>query len=65
LLKNADVNAQGEEYGNSLQAVSAKGHDQIVQQLLEKGADAEEMLSLPVFLSLFFRFMHLSQTHAS
>jgi ankyrin repeat protein len=32
-------NAQGGEYGNALQAASAEGHGQIVQLLLEKGAD--------------------------
>src|SRR2546430_4603036 len=35
----ADVNAQGGEYGNTLQAASFGGHDQVVQRLLEAGAD--------------------------
>ena len=40
LLDNgADVNAQGEEYGNALQAASSEGYDQVVQMLLDKGAD--------------------------
>ncbi|CAI9635606.1 unnamed protein product [Alternaria burnsii] len=39
LDKGADVNAQGGEYGNALQAASAGGHEQIVKTLLNKGAD--------------------------
>jgi ankyrin repeat protein len=39
LEKGADVNAQGGEYGNALQAASKAGHQPIVQLLLEKGAD--------------------------
>ena len=39
LEKGADVNAQGGEYGNALQAASYKGHSEIVKLLLEKGAD--------------------------
>ena len=39
LEKGADVNAQGGEYGNALQAASCQGHDQVVERLLEKGAD--------------------------
>jgi ankyrin repeat protein len=35
----ADVNAQGEDYGTALQAASMSGHDKIVERLLEKGAD--------------------------
>ena len=30
LIQGADVNAQGGEYGNALQAASFNGHDQIV-----------------------------------
>ncbi|ORY67765.1 ankyrin repeat-containing domain protein [Pseudomassariella vexata] len=37
--KNADVNAQGGEYGNALQAASYRGHEKVVQILLEKNAD--------------------------
>ncbi|KAK1621903.1 hypothetical protein BDP81DRAFT_387273, partial [Colletotrichum phormii] len=39
LDKGADVNAEGGEYGNALQAASSEGHDKIVQMLLDKGAD--------------------------
>ncbi|KAK8038561.1 hypothetical protein PG993_006972 [Apiospora rasikravindrae] len=34
-----DVNAQGGEYGNALQAASLRGHQEVVRLLLEKGAD--------------------------
>ena len=37
LDKGADVNAQGEDYGNALQAGSLGGYDQVVQVLLDKG----------------------------
>ena len=40
LEKGPDVNAQSGRYGNALQAASSGGHDQIVQRLLEKGADS-------------------------
>ncbi|KAG7149763.1 putative ankyrin repeat protein like [Verticillium longisporum] len=39
LAKGADVNAQGGEYGNALQAASSEGHTNIVQLLRAKGAD--------------------------
>jgi ankyrin repeat protein len=39
LEKGADINAQGGEYGNALQAASAEGHKTVVRLLLEKGAD--------------------------
>jgi ankyrin repeat protein len=39
LDKGADVNAQGGEYGNALQAASWRSHDKIVKLLLDKGAD--------------------------
>ena len=39
LSKGADVNAQGGEYGNALQAASDGGHEKVVELLLSKGAD--------------------------
>ena len=39
LEARADVNAQGGEYGNPLQAALHERHDIIVQALLEAGAD--------------------------
>jgi ankyrin repeat protein len=39
LNKGADVNAQGERYGNALQAASFGGHQEIVKLLLNKEAD--------------------------
>ena len=37
--KNADVNAQGGEYGNALQAAATRSNEGIVALLLEKGAN--------------------------
>jgi hypothetical protein len=39
LNKGADVNAQGGDYGNALQAASWGGHEQVVKTLLDKSAD--------------------------
>jgi ankyrin repeat protein len=39
LEKGADMNAQGGEYENALQAAILQGHEAIVRMLLEKGAD--------------------------
>jgi ankyrin repeat protein len=39
LDKGADVNAQGGDYGNALQAALSEGHEQVVKMLLDKGAD--------------------------
>ncbi|KAK1993616.1 purine and uridine phosphorylase [Colletotrichum falcatum] len=39
LNKGADVNAQGGYYGNALQAASYGGHKNIVQMLLDRGAN--------------------------
>lgn len=36
---DANVNAQGGDYGNTLQAASCEGHENIVELLLSKGAD--------------------------
>ncbi|KAJ6579068.1 ankyrin repeat-containing domain protein, partial [Mycena vulgaris] len=36
---DADVNAQGGDYGNALQAASHNGHEIVVQLLIDKGAD--------------------------
>jgi ankyrin repeat protein len=36
--KGADVNMQGGQYGNALQAASSRGHEAIVMLLVEKGA---------------------------
>ena len=35
----ADVNAQGGEFGNALQAASYRGYEKVVQILLDAGAD--------------------------
>ncbi|EWZ78674.1 hypothetical protein FOWG_17093 [Fusarium oxysporum f. sp. lycopersici MN25] len=42
VTEGADVNAQGGEYGNALQAASYEGNLETVQLLLDKGADANE-----------------------
>ncbi len=39
IKRGADVNAQGGQYGNALQAVSFGGYEKVVQMLLEKGAE--------------------------
>jgi ankyrin repeat protein len=39
LNEDADVNAQGGQYGYVLQAASAGGHEQVVKTLLDKGAE--------------------------
>ncbi|EWY79188.1 hypothetical protein FOYG_17631 [Fusarium oxysporum NRRL 32931] len=41
-IEGADVNTQGGEYGNALQAVSSKGNRDVVQLLLDKGADVND-----------------------
>jgi ankyrin repeat protein len=38
LNKGADVNAQGREYGNALQAALSRGYEQVVKILLNAGA---------------------------
>ncbi len=44
LNKGAEVNAQGGEYGNALQAASSGGHEKVVQTLLNKGAEVKTQL---------------------
>ncbi|KAJ4034165.1 hypothetical protein NW758_011123 [Fusarium oxysporum] len=39
MTEGADVNAQGGEYGNALQAASYEGNLEVVQLLLDQGAD--------------------------
>jgi ankyrin repeat protein len=39
LDKGAEINAQGGEYGNALQAASYGGNEQVVKLLLDKGAE--------------------------
>jgi hypothetical protein len=39
LKRGADVNAQGGEYGNTLQALSACSNKKMVKKLLKLGAD--------------------------
>lgn len=39
VLDGADVNAQGGDYGNALQAASWRGSEEVVWLLLEKGAN--------------------------
>ena len=39
IVQDADTNAPGGEYGNTLQAASREGHNKAVQMLLNKGAD--------------------------
>jgi ankyrin repeat protein len=39
--KGAEVNAQGREYSNALQAASQRGHEQVVKTLLNKGAEVD------------------------
>ncbi|KAI3149062.1 hypothetical protein DTO046C5_9716 [Penicillium roqueforti] len=39
ISKEADINVQGGQYGNALQAASVKGHQRIVKLLLDNGAD--------------------------
>lgn len=38
-ISAVDVNAQGGEHGNALQAASFRGHEKVVQILVYKGAD--------------------------
>lgn len=38
----AEVNAQGRHYSNVLQAASSKGHEKVVQMLMDAGVDFEQ-----------------------
>jgi ankyrin repeat domain-containing protein 50 len=38
----ADVHAQGGRYSNALQAASERGHDKVVQMLIDAGAVERE-----------------------
>ncbi|KNB16400.1 hypothetical protein FOXG_14775 [Fusarium oxysporum f. sp. lycopersici 4287] len=39
IAEGAEINAQGGQYGNALQAASYEGHQEVVQLLLDKGAE--------------------------
>jgi ankyrin repeat protein len=41
LEQGPDANAQGGEYGTALLAASYRGHDAIVQRLIEEGAEVD------------------------
>lgn len=43
LDKGAEVNAEGGEYGNALQAASRNGHEAVVRLLLDKGAEVNAL----------------------
>jgi Ankyrin repeats (many copies) len=47
LGKDADVNAQGENYGNALQAASYNGHEKVVELLLN--CEAKWQLTLTLY----------------
>ncbi len=47
----ANLNAEGGGYDNAFQAASSRGHEEIVQMLLEKGAIAYESLAIKVVRS--------------
>jgi hypothetical protein len=52
LDKGADVNAQGGDYGNALQAASWGRHKQVVKMLLDAGAhqpQEDHLVSRPVY----------------
>jgi ankyrin repeat protein len=46
LDKGAEVNAQGGEYGNALQAASRRGHETVVQMLLDKDDEVNVQLDV-------------------
>ena len=41
--KGADVDAQGGEYGNTLQVASVTGYENVVRMLLDSGANPEKL----------------------
>jgi ankyrin repeat protein len=46
LIQNgADINAQGGDYGNALQAASIEGYLEIAQMLIQNGAKRKRRLS--------------------
>jgi hypothetical protein len=49
----ANVNAQGGEYGNALQAASSRGHNRAVELLLGKGADVNAQGGKLLVMTLF------------
>lgn len=49
LGKGADVNAQGGNYGNTLQTASHGGHERVVQLLLIQKQDLDQDLTSPNF----------------
>ena len=46
----ADVNAQGGDYGNALLAASEGGHEKVVQMLLDAEADVNALIAACVCL---------------
>jgi hypothetical protein len=45
LDKDADVNAQGGEYGNALYAASLGGHEAVVKMIVARGAKSSRGMS--------------------
>ena len=61
LDQGANVNAEGGEYGNALQAASFKGHNEIVEMLLASGAIFEEQ-SREDTTAMLYRLLLLKDT---